>query len=326
MRVWQVSTGEAGRDYSELFFAHDLMIIGPSECGDARGGQYANRGLTQKYKQVHRFEGEPGDRVLMRFRQKVIGVGEIPSDSESEYGFDERFRSVYGWDLRHLRRVKWACVEENSAFRNVIEACKNYRFSGAFAEVHDSEVIAAVHGLDSSYFATPLKLKPLPTNDTSTYPDDELIADLSRNGVSNENAEEILAALKRAANFVERYRNDDLGPKPREYEVVSHIVLPLFLRLGWTYEQIAVEWDRVDMAFFTSTPRSKENCVMLLEAKGLDRGLGDVLDQPRKYARDLGLKNVKHIVTTNGANLFVYENNEEFRDNDNPNPIGYLQR
>ena len=28
MRVWQIVTGQSGRDYRELFFDHDIMIIG----------------------------------------------------------------------------------------------------------------------------------------------------------------------------------------------------------------------------------------------------------------------------------------------------------
>ena len=33
MTVWQVATGEAGSDYRELFFDHDLMILGPIGMG-----------------------------------------------------------------------------------------------------------------------------------------------------------------------------------------------------------------------------------------------------------------------------------------------------
>jgi hypothetical protein len=32
MKVWQIATGESGRDYRELFLDHDIMIIGPSRA------------------------------------------------------------------------------------------------------------------------------------------------------------------------------------------------------------------------------------------------------------------------------------------------------
>jgi len=110
--------------------------------------------------------------------------------------------------------------------------------------------------------------------------------------------------------------------KPQEYEVVSHIVLPFFLGLGWSHQQIAVEWKRVEMAFFKRTPTTEENCVMVLEAKGLGQGLSEVLDQPRKYVCDLRLEDVKHILTTDEDNLFVYEKRGE---NWNSEPVGDLR-
>ena len=40
MKVWQMATGEPNRDYQELFFDHDIMILGPGRYGDARSGVY----------------------------------------------------------------------------------------------------------------------------------------------------------------------------------------------------------------------------------------------------------------------------------------------
>ena len=64
------------------------------------------------------------------------------------------------------------------------------------------------------------------------------------------------------------------------------------------------------MAFFKRTPTIEENCVMVLEAKGLGSALSDVLDQPKAYVESLKLTNVKHILTTNRENLFVYEKSD----------------
>ena len=60
---------------------------------------------------------------------------------------------------------------------------------------------------------------------------------------------------------------------------------------------------------------------MVLEAKGLGRALSQVLEQPQGYVNNLGLKNTKYILTTDGANLFVYG---KAGDKWNPNPIGYI--
>jgi len=41
MKVWQIATGEPSRDYRELFFDHDVMILGPGRHGNALSGEYA---------------------------------------------------------------------------------------------------------------------------------------------------------------------------------------------------------------------------------------------------------------------------------------------
>lgn len=98
MTLWQISAGEPSRDYRRLFFGHDLMLLGPSDRGDASDGRYRHRSGTSGYGQVHRFAArpQPGDRVVARLRKEIIGVGEIPPAPEGDYAFDETFRSVYG--------------------------------------------------------------------------------------------------------------------------------------------------------------------------------------------------------------------------------------
>jgi hypothetical protein len=317
MRVWQIATGESGRDYRELFFNHDLMILGPSHKGDALLTRYSDGISNSAGSQVQSFAVGPiaGDRVLMRFGRDVIGVGEIPSEDDG-YAFDRTFRSVYGWDLCHRRRVKWATNLELGLLATVYHKAKQ---KPSFTQVHDPEIVQAVGGIDNEHFVGPLG--ELPSINAELYQEDELGVELFRAGISNNNIDAILAALRQAERLHSWYWFGGSGRFPTEHEVVSHIVLPLFLGLGWSHQQIAVEWNKVDMAFFKRTPRANDTCVMILEAKGLGRGLGDVLSQPREYARTLGLDNVKHIVTTDGANLFMFERSgSEW----NPDPVGYF--
>ena len=83
-------------------------------------------------------------------------------------------------------------------------------------------------------------------------------------------------------------------------------MVPLFLGLGWSHQQIAVEWKKVDMAFFKQPPTTEQNCVMILEAKGMGEGLDDVLKQPIDYIKEKGLQNVHYIAVTNGQIILVY--------------------
>lgn len=75
------------------------------------------------------------------------------------------------------------------------------------------------------------------------------------------------------------------------------------------------------MAFFQRTPTTPENCVMVLEAKGLGEPLAETLLQPRRYVEQHGLGGVRYLVTTDGATLFLYERpGAEWR----ADPVGYL--
>lgn len=139
MKVWQIATGETGRDYRRLFFDHDLMILGPSHLGDARNGAYAGGQPNSSNSQVHSFCSgpKPGDRVLMRFGKEVIGVGQIPK-GDDQYSFREEFLCVYGWDLSHTRRVVWAEEPDLQPLIGVYEKAKQ---KPSFTQVHEKHIV-----------------------------------------------------------------------------------------------------------------------------------------------------------------------------------------
>lgn len=98
MKVWQIATGEPGRDYRRLFYEYDLMMLGPGNPGDARVVSYADGAPNSERRQVSQLANgpQPGDRVLMRFAHDVIAAGEIPVGDENQYSHNDTFRCVYG--------------------------------------------------------------------------------------------------------------------------------------------------------------------------------------------------------------------------------------
>jgi hypothetical protein len=318
LNVWQIATGETGRDYRTLFFDHDIMIIGPGDDGLANEENYAEGPPNSEKRQVHSFahNPKPGDRVLMRFGKEIIGVGQIPIEDENQYSFDETFRCVYGWDLCHCRRVVWATEPDLGKLVNVY---KNAKQKPSFTQVHEKNIVEEIRQFEIGNFDRPLK--ELPTINSEIYSEEEMGVELFQAGISDKNIEEIMKALQQAKRLCSWYWFGDCGRRPTEHEIVSHMILPLFLGLGWSHQQIAVEWNYIDMAFFKTTPTKKDTCKMVLEAKGLGFALSEVLDQPKRYVEKLGLKNVKYIVTTDGADLFVYEKADGVW---NQNPVAYL--
>lgn len=322
MKVWQIATGETGRDYSSLFLEHDIMIIGPSlELGDASVNpeKYCEGGSNSENRQVYNFVNKPesGDRVIMRLGKKVIAIGQIPKGAENQYSYQMQFKCVYGWELCHTRRVLWTKKNIPDSVKKVFATRKQIP---SFTEVHEPlNIVKEVETFNEANFNRPLK--QLPSVDYMDYSEDELGRELFKKGISNKNIEDIIKALNQADRLTSWYNSKNSGRYPTENEVVSHIILPIFLGLGWSHQQIAVEWKRVDMALFKATPTTEKNCVMIVEAKGLGKPLGDVIEQPLEYMKKLSLKNVKIIVTTDGANVFLYavENGDVYED-----PVGFF--
>jgi len=295
------------------------MILGPSHRGNALENNYADGVPNSAGSQVHNFarKPKPGDRVIMRFAHDVIGIGQIPLEDGPLYSFAETFRCVYGWNLCHCRRVIWAEQYDLGDLATVFHHAKQ---KPSFTQVHEKHIVQMVRSITSSHFDRPLKEMPGDI-DASLYTEETLGVKLFQAGISKKNIDGILKALQQAERLCSWYQSNHCGRSPSENEVVSHIILPLFLGLGWSHQQMAVEWNKVDIAFFKNTPTTEENCVMVLEAKGLGRALSQVLEQPQGYVNNLRLKNTKYILTTDGANLFVYGKSG---DKWNPNPIGYL--
>ena len=233
MRVWQIASGEPGRGYSQLFFDYDVMVIGPGRKGDAREFDYYDGVPNSDWSQVHNFANkpQPGDRVIMRFARKVIGVGEIPQEDQHQYSYQQAFRCVYGWGLEHCRRVVWAHGYRLGALTKVFS---NASRKPTFTEVHDKHITEMVASIDSKWFKR--KIKNLPAIDSSLFEDEELGVRLFQAGISNKNIDDITKALRQAERLCAWYKSEDenseVNKRPSEHEVVSHIILPLFLGLG----------------------------------------------------------------------------------------------
>jgi hypothetical protein len=319
MKVWQIAAGKSGQDYRDLFYDHDVMIMGGNRHGSALETDYSGGKGASIVNLVHSFAHgpQPGDRVLMRLSRQIVGIGEIPDGDQNQYSFEEAFQTVYGWDLRHTRRVKWAPRGKLGPLAKIsLTAVRQ----PTFTQVHQPKLINAALAAPSRWFDRPLKRKP--SFDTSTYNNEEELGEkLFGAGISSKNIQDIYAALRQAANLYSWYYEERSGERPSEHEVISHIILPLFLGLGWSHQQMAVEWKNIDVAFFKRTPTNEDNCVMVLEAKGMNEILGNILDQPIHYIKRLGLAKVKYILVTNGQILLVYAKSGKRW---NTSPIAFL--
>lgn len=320
MTLWQIAAGEPHRYFEKLFFEHGVMIMGPSYLGSAKESVYASGRSLSKGNQVHAFANSVkiGDRVIVRKKQDIIGVGEIQEGSS--YQFIEQFGCVLGWDLCHTWNVSWA--EDKELHQKIPNPFLGQRQIATFNQVHNLDTIKNIEAIPVSSFKK--KDINLSHNVSKPLSYDDVRIKLFQRGVSSVQIENIVSALRQCRQLASWYNtNEHSGDRPTEHEVVSHMVLPLLLALGWSHQQIAVEWNRIDVALFIKTPTEGKNCVGIIEAKGHGQSLGNVLAQPQSYVENLKLVNARKAIITDGSNIFIHEVSPD-TGKFNPIPSGYL--
>lgn len=325
-RVWQIAAGDPGRDYSDLFIRHDLMLIGPG-----RFGKYDGERFEQAAKEEH-FTGHrigqvrafctmvsPGDIVLLRTGHRVEAVGVVHS---SGYDHEPAFDDVYGWDLQHMRRVLWQeqLKPELDRIQKGRKVFGHMKEIPTLTRVVDRKVLDVFEPLFE--LCHERKLRDLPPPPSDVLESEKIGTLLFAKGLPNEFVDRTLLALQRQKRLARWY--EGLGKRasrPREHEVVAHMVLPLLLALGWSEQLLAVEWNRVDLTGFAETPTDAGTCVLVCEAKELGHGLQDIFDQARRYVSALKLARCKKILLTEGQRLYVYQKDGE---NWGDEPAGYI--
>ena len=308
MTVWQVACGEPQRDFSEVFFNHDVMLIGPGAPGPFEERRYKKAVKDEEvtkshYIQISNFVNAPkaGDIVLLRLGHCVIGVGVIPESNSAGYGWSNAFSDVKEWDLQHYRRVIWGNPKLVKLIQGRKALFSNYKQQATFTRVHEDRILRKVALLEGKL---PIrKLKPLPA-DEKELTNEEFGKELFQVGLSNESVEKAIEAIEKACRLQNWYWNDDVNPA--EHEIIAHMTIPLMLALGWSEQLLAVEWGRIDLAFFDRAPRKPENCILICEAKRPHKPLESALEQAKEYVRTWKLTRCKKLLITSGTRLLIY--------------------
>lgn len=328
--VWQIASGDSGRDYSWLFLRHDLMFLGPGRYGQYEPGCYQNVVATgeftgHKVASIGSFclDVRPGDFVLLRKGHRVVALGLVPDESGGEgYRHDETFDDVYGWDLQHTRRVVWQdhLTADLEAIQYQKDLFSSRKQIPMFTRVGDPPVLNPITPLFARCVPRPLLPRPDPPPGPLTL--EQLGQSLFAHGLANDAVDRVQRAIERQRRLLKwYYAQGEASGRPDEHEVVAHMVLPLMLGLGWSEQLLAVEWHKVDLAAFWGTPTTAEKCVLACEAKRMGHGLQDVRRQAIRYVTDLGLTRCRRILLTQGARFYLYQ---RAADGWPEEPSGYL--
>jgi hypothetical protein len=137
---------------------------------------------------------------------------------------------------------------------------------------------------------------------------EELGQQLFAKGIANDAVDRVVSAIQRQRRLLKWYAEQgDASMRPKEHEVVAHMILPLLLALGWSEQLLAIEWNKIDLAAFCETPTTSDTCVLVCEAKEMRHGLQDVLDQAVRYVETLKLKRCQRVLLTQGARFYLYD-------------------
>jgi hypothetical protein len=321
--VWQIGAGDFGRDYSSLFKKHDLMFMGPGHGGEYDARRYqkqvADEDLTSSEANAVRAfcqRVQPGDIVLMRRGHRVIAIGLVHAEG---YRYNQVLDDVYGWDLRHTHRVMWQHQLEASLaeVQKVGDLFSHLKQVATFHRVNNENTLVRVEHLFPQCTARALAALPAPLPAGLTL--EELGAALRDRGIAQAVVANTLRVIARQRQLLNFYRTRAGGGRPNEHEVVAYLVLPLLSALGWSEEQLAPEWNKVDVAGFSGAETAPNNCVLVCEAKALSHGLSGVLAQAVGYVDLLALKNCRRILITQGSRFYLYTPRA-----DDWVPIGYI--
>ena len=311
MHVWQVGGSGDSRNLDKLFMNYDVMLIGPGDHGDFRTQKYTktNVGSTD-YSFVRGFACDvaEGDIVILRMgTREVVAVGRVVMDPRNEipteakyqcsptYFYVPGFGDIDGWDLQHAHRVIWRSSPKT--FNTAVFGAQPSRFSG----VNNPEVVKWAEEncpteIKNTFAELPLPLESL---------DDEKAADeLFKTGLSLQSVESTISSIQRIRRLSKWYHKEGW---PFEHEIVGFMTLPLLLSLGWSEQQLAIEWKRIDIAGFRKIPddnnklRRPENCQMVIEVKQFYQGLNAGLNQAREYESRIESRRPRICVATDGV-------------------------
>ncbi len=292
--LWQVGAGDTDRSYGDLCIKFDVMLAGPGEPGPYDEAAYSHLGDIRN--SLRRFcrEARRGDVVLLRLGTgEVLAVGEIADDAPE---WLDAFADVDGWDLQHVRRVRW--------FPNTANTFPPRTLGGqvrTFAAVNVESVRRWVESLEIPDGEAVRGLRPLPAAGTSLDAA-ELGRRLFIEGLPSEHVDKLMAtfsALQRVASW---YSNETKRPegRPSEQETICYLIIPLLLSLGWSQQTAAVQWNYVDVALFRGMPPTDTSLACVVEAKLLGRSVFSPVGQARDYALRPGREACDRLVVTDG--------------------------
>jgi hypothetical protein len=308
--IWQQASGDTDRDYSDICIKWGVILNGPGEDGpwpDSKKVLQKTR-KQKKITDIWRFSEEvkDGDLVVLRTGTRTVpAVGQVVGGYEWHDGYGD----IDGWDLQHVRRVRWLWKDLHTPKTFGTYALK---MGDTTQKLNDGPVKKWLSSLEvtEDAYTHPLPVLPewreqkeIPISEISEFLFDKGVASASISNLVNE-----IDELRRIAKW---YQRSKMGPS--EHETVAYLVVPLLRALGWTPQRMAVEWKHVDLALFEQLPRDERSLQVVVEAKKMNYSCLTARSQAEAYAD--GKSRCHRLIVTDGLRygVFVREEGEKFQ-------------
>jgi hypothetical protein len=242
-----------------------------------------------------------GDIVVLRLgTSEILGVGQIIGD----YEWNNLFADIDGWDLQHVRRVRWFWKYDKQPKKFETYALKQ---GDTTQELTSPEVLKWLTELNIIETEINRPIKKFPDEEVLEINHEQIAEYLFEEGVSSNSIETLIKEFDELRRIAKWYQGKDT---PSEFETVAYLVVPILRALGWTPQKMAIEWHNVDLALFDQLPRDDNNLSIVVEAKKKGNSCLMAKSQAQGYAQ--GKENCKRLIVTDGLRYgtFIREDNE----------------
>ena len=280
---WQIASGKHSRDYADWFLKYGMAFVG---------------GIRQIETIQYTI---PGDVVVLKTGKNVIAAGVVVDRGKGHNGDGGKDWLLHfdGWKLPGYCFVDWKKptkpIPVPELTRSTINRIKNQ-------SIKDLADRIAQHG-------APVQWQPEP-KPTSEVADNEILKFLVTEGLRPGDADELTRTFGRIRLLANYYEDSGLNKEIKEHETRTFLIVPLLIALGWSEQNIKIELGvssgKADIACFSKPYKSKsDDCRLILETKGYDRGLTFADKQAFAYAKDY--QHCKIVAVTNGHCYKVYK-------------------
>ena len=298
---WQQACGDTDRVYSDLCLKWDVILNGPGVQGPFPGSiekLRSDKRSERKITDIRRFaeDVKDGDIVVLRLgTSKVLGIGEIVG----KYEWHDAFGDIDGWDLQHVRRARWLWRPTQGPKEFSTYAMKQ---GDTTQKLDDGPVKKWVVEQLLDVPDSPRQVFPIPSQlDDKEIGISEISEFLFDHGVASTSITNLVNEIGELTRIAKWYQKSGM---PSEHETVAYLVVPLLRALGWTPQRMAVEWNHVDLALFSSVPRSDSSLRVVVEAKKMDNSCLSAHSQATFYAQ--GKRDCERLIVTDGLRYGVF--------------------